>query len=259
MGVSMGLAEIRQVIESRTFVSLDTWLAIIGLAASGLFYFWSKREAVPTASIQFYYWLKSTNGPHEDLQVTFKGEPVARVGNSVVMFWNAGNHVLSGADFATNSGLRIAVREGIQVFGVKIVKTDPSDLSLSVSKTSVDKADTDRDIGISFDFLRSGEGFKIQLCHDGEAKDCVRLLGRYGGSSTLKIYSGGFESWKTKGAERILDLFFFTVFALVGLLGFLGFFILGKSLWQNLGGLAMLVLVVPLWRSLSARAGPKSL
>jgi hypothetical protein len=253
----MTLGEIRAAIEVSTTLTLDTWLGIVGITSSIFFFFW-KRGALPTAANEFSCWVKNTDAPHEDLQVTFRGVPVNRVSTSALTFWNAGSAVLSGKDFSLNEPLRIEVKQGVQVFGIRVLKTDPVSLSPTFTRSSVLADDKNRSIEIVFDFLKAGEGFKVQLIHDGVTRACVEIKGRYSGSSNLKVQNGSPQRGALSSLNSLFDIGLTGVGFALGL-GCLYKLLTGPFEWPLVLGCLFLIMIFPLVDYSTRRAGPSNL
>lgn len=201
----------KRLVEENFFLPFDTWLGIfgaIGVVLSIFFFFWQRKRALPTFSVAGYEWIGEKHTSREGLNVTFRGTPVSRVSTTIFKFWNAGNLSLKSADFSVHDALRIVMPKGIEVFEVSVLKVFPESLEIPLARTQIGKDDLDRAVPLTFDFLKQGEGFKIQVIHDGEPYNQLKIEGRFSGDGGIKNaeslgIGGPFANYSTFGRIQL--------------------------------------------------------
>lgn len=189
----MTFETLKQYVESHFFLPFDTWLGVIGLVLSVLFYRWQLNHALPTANISGTTWLNLGKTTREGLKVEFHGVPISRLSSTTLTFWNAGKIALRADDYSEFDPLRLTVAEGIDLFQVVVEKTDPKELVLPIETIRIGKDDTDRSIPLAFDFLKPGEGFKLRFTHSGNPFTAIKLNGRFSGQHGLEVW--GVRPW----------------------------------------------------------------
>lgn len=257
----MSFATFKQYVETYMFFPLDTWIGILSLGASVVFYFWQRKQALPTVEIEGYELIGKRHTSREGLEVTFRGAPVVRVTTTVVRFWNAGNIALKKEDFSAYDPLKIVIPEDVEVFEIKVEKTNPETLLIPLERTQIGRDDTNRSVPLPFDFLKQGEGFKIHVIHDGEPFNGLKVEGRFSGEGRIVRSSTRTIGGATESDSWLSRLAKFFGFLAVGSVGPYSFYlsIYEQFHWYHVFGYLFCAYLFIAPSVLFARAGPKGL
>lgn len=159
---------------------IGTFVGVIGLISSIIFYFKSRRFQRPTFSKRSIKWFDGKSIPHEDIKLTFRGKEISRFVITHLAFWNSGNQTIRKSDFAKSSVLRIAIPSGTEVFDVRVTACTAPEIQVSLNSPNSFEADAFKEIEVDFEYLDANDGFSIQIIHDGQS-DKFQFLGKLPG------------------------------------------------------------------------------
>jgi hypothetical protein len=130
-------------------------------------------------------WFHGSEAPHSDLQLTFRCRQVPRFTITQLLFWNAGNQAIRSADFAKASQFRIEFPGTLQLFDAKITAVSARETAVTLGEAIESPEASTRTIPIGFDYFDRGDGFILQLIHDGDSHRGIRFAGKLLGVASL--------------------------------------------------------------------------
>lgn len=144
------------------------WLFLALCTVASLFfaiYTWIKGKKTKEISIDNYTneIVKMGKSPINKLEMKFDGKAIQELSSTIYFLWNSGSDVINASDMVGKKPIKI-ICEDEQFLDVKILKQ--SDESNSFQITDFNAAN----IEISFDYMDSGEGVKIQILHTGNVE-----------------------------------------------------------------------------------------
>lgn len=144
------------------------WLFLALCTVASLFfaiYTWIKGKKTKEISIDNYTneIVKMGKSPINKLEMKFDGKAIQELSSTIYFLWNSGSDVINASDMVGKKPIKI-ICEDEQFLNVKILKQ--SDESNSFQITDFNAAN----IEISFDYMDSGEGVKIQILHTGNVE-----------------------------------------------------------------------------------------
>ena len=104
--------------------------------------------------------VKMGKSPIQKLEMKFDGKAIQDLSSTIYFIWNSGSDVINANDMVGEKPIRITC-EGAQILDVKLIKQ--SDKSNSFRILNFDSTN----IGMTFDYIDSGEGLKFQILHTG--------------------------------------------------------------------------------------------
>jgi len=162
-----------------------TLFGLLSIVLSLVFYLRSRRVAKPCYAVSSTRWFDNKDVPHEDLQLQFRGRTIPRFTITHIAFWNAGSGTILPGDFAPSSPLGLAISDDIEVFDVRIIATTTPDIHASLCSTMPLSRGRKEDTAIQFEYLDHGDGFVIQVIHDGSSPRCIGIKGKIPGIVAL--------------------------------------------------------------------------
>lgn len=144
------------------------WLFLALCTVASLFfaiYTWIKGKKTKEISIDNYTneIVKMGKSPINKLEMKFDGKAIQELSSTIYFLWNSGSDVINASDMVGKNPIKI-ICEDEQFLNVKILKQ--SDESNSFHITDFNAAN----IEMSFDYMDSGEGVKIQILHTGNVE-----------------------------------------------------------------------------------------
>lgn len=144
------------------------WLFLALCTVASLFfaiYTWIKGKKTKEISIDNYTneIVKMGKSPIKKLEMKFDGKAIQELSSTIYFLWNSGSDVINASDMVGKNPIKI-ICEDEQFLDVKILKQ--SDESNSFQITDFNAAN----IEMSFDYMDSGEGVKIQTLHTGNVE-----------------------------------------------------------------------------------------
>lgn len=144
------------------------WLFLALCTVASLFfaiYTWIKGKKTKEISIDNYTneIVKMGKSPIKKLEMKFDGKAIQELSSTIYFLWNSGSDVINASDMVGKNPIKI-ICEDEQFLDVKILKQ--SDESNSFQITDFNAAN----IEMSFDYMDSGEGVKIQILHTGNVE-----------------------------------------------------------------------------------------
>lgn len=172
---------------------IGTLFGVLGIIASVVFYFRTRRYQQPAYYKSSIRWYDGANVPHKDIKLTFRGKTIPRFTITHLAFWNAGNQTIRERDFAPASPLGLEIPEGVEVFDVRITAVTAEEIRASLDSPEAIEAGDKKKIPVHFDYLDGNDGFSVQLIHDANSASGIKFSGKLPGVSGFKSsasYSG---------------------------------------------------------------------
>lgn len=104
--------------------------------------------------------VKMGKSPINKLEMKFDGKAIQELSSTIYFIWNSGSDVINAGDMVGENPIKI-ICEDEQFLDVKIIKQ--SDESNAFKILDFNAAN----IEVSFDYIDSGEGVKLQILHNG--------------------------------------------------------------------------------------------
>lgn len=181
---------------------IGTFVGVIGLFSSIIFYFKSRRFQRPTFSKRSIKWFDGKSIPHDDIKLTFRGKEISRFVITHLAFWNSGNQTIRKSDFAKSSLLRIAIPSGTEVFDVRVTACTAPEIQASLNSPCSFEADAYKEIEVNFEYLDANDGFSIQIIHDGQS-DKFQFLGKLPGVADFLATKSSYSEVNRRVAKRL--------------------------------------------------------
>ncbi len=105
--------------------------------------------------------VKMGKSPINKLDMKFDGKAIQELSSTIYFIWNSGSDVINAKDMVGDNPIKI-ICEDEQFLDAKIIKQ--SDDSNAFKILNFDAAN----IEMSFDYIDSGEGVKLQILHNGD-------------------------------------------------------------------------------------------
>jgi hypothetical protein len=182
---------IQQILQNPWVGFIGTFVGIVGVALSIIFFVRSRRTQRPAYAKQSIRWFDVSDAPHSDVKMYFREQPIQRFTITHLAFWNAGNLTIRKGDFAAASPLRLHIPQEITVFDIRVTaRTSPVNGVIVRPPTTL-PARAESDFVIDFDFFDADDGFVVQLVHDGNTTKDIAFAGKLPGvPSMVKVASG---------------------------------------------------------------------
>ncbi len=121
-----------------------------------------------------------------EVSVHYRGRQIPRLTRTMVVLWNDGERMISGADIVASDPVRIETGPGSEILSFTVERITRKVLELELAQ---DPAAANRAL-VTFDFLDSRDGGMFELLHTGEDR-LVTLEG------TVKGMPGGLKDYGT--------------------------------------------------------------
>lgn len=148
---------------------IGTLVGIAGLVLAVFFYFHSRRSGIVTVRSHEVSMLGTGAVFPEDVEVRYRGTPVARLTASTVWIWNAGKKTVRGSDVVALDPLSLSFDGEILDCSIRRVTREAIRIAASASEE-----DGVGKVNWRFDFLDPGDGGILEVLHTGttEAPKC---------------------------------------------------------------------------------------
>lgn len=174
------------IIENPWIGFAGTLFGVLGIIASIVFYFRTRKYQQPAYYQSSIRWYDGANVPHKDVQLTFRGRTIPRFTITHLLFWNAGNQFIRESDFAPASQLSLEIPEGVEVFDIRLTAVTANAIRVYLETEEAIEAGERRSIPVHFDYLDGDDGFSVQLIHDAKSSAGFRFSGKLPGVSEFK-------------------------------------------------------------------------
>lgn len=165
---------------------VGTLFGIIGVVLSITLYIRSRRLRRPTYYIRSIRWFDGNEVPHNELTLMFRGHPISGFTITHIAFWNGGNEMFRASDFAQSSPLRLHIPDNFELFDVRIAASTSTEIGVKLNGPMALPAGVPKEIPIQFDYLDPGDGFKLQVIHDGHPSQGIDLVGKLPGAPEFR-------------------------------------------------------------------------
>ncbi len=139
---------------------------IIGLFIAILFYFKSKKRAIPKA--KFYRNTVISQRKDEiidDVEILYKGNRINALYRTSIIFWNDGNDVLKSTDIVEDDPLVFSFEEDSILLRYEVIKN-----TRPVNKAKLSSfGDSQSAVKLEFEFFDQNDGVHIELLHTSES------------------------------------------------------------------------------------------
>ena len=201
-------------------------LAVAGLTVGALSYFRPRstlRLCYQTTSVRYFdegdYALPNA------AVMTFEGQSVKMLTKATVVFWNAGSEVLRGGDMVQSDPIRLCVDEGSRLLSHEIIGSSKQANCVRAKLIS----GAQHELALEYDYLDAGDGFVVQVVHDGPQRD-PSVAGLARGLARGVESRGRVQSGETRRPGHISDGLLFSPVLLVSL----GLILLGMFMAMTL-------------------------
>jgi hypothetical protein len=187
---------------------------VVGMAFSLVlalvFYLKGKRDKEPHWSIQTVNLFKDYSGTVAGLDIQYLGDKVRDLSVSKIAFWNHGALTIDLADLVPADRLRLEARGKGRILSTKLISTN-NKASQPLLSASLEKDQA----FLQFEYLDRGQGFVIQVIHEGTSSNDLDLKGAIKGVTRIrKIDLDEFINKTKAGRSKHL----FIQFAVYGLI-----------------------------------------
>jgi hypothetical protein len=197
---------LQRILQSPWWGVLSLVLAAVGLLLALIFYRKGKKERKPRYSVASRTLISGSASGLDQLEIFVKGVLQERVTVSKVAFWNAGGETIRSADIVTKAPIEIALKAGANLLSSSVIYvTEPSiEVTTDAVKVLPAKEDDPGEtrLPISFNYLERGQGFVVQIAHNGEALHPVRVTGKIMGALDIERIPSPVNR-RRRSAERI--------------------------------------------------------
>jgi len=146
-------------------------LAVFSILISIVIYFKNKKEKIPCKSIQSFPLIQNSLSEIDDVEISFKGQPIENLTLTKIAFWNYGSDTIYKNDIASVDKLRLEMDGAGRFLNAEIHyrsrKTNNASIKLDRQKNLIE---------INFEYFDKNDGIVIYAYHSGHAKD-VHLKG----------------------------------------------------------------------------------
>ncbi len=149
--------------------------------SSYIFYRRSKRDKEPQWAIHTINLFKDYSGTVAELEIRYLGEKVRDLSVSKIAFWNHGALTIDSVDIVRADQLRVSIRGKSRILSAKLI-TSNNPASQPVVSTSLEK---DKAF-LEFSYLDRGQGFVLQVIHEGTSSNDLELQGVIKGVTKLR-------------------------------------------------------------------------
>lgn len=104
--------------------------------------------------------VKMGKSPINKLEMKFDGKAIQELSSTIYFIWNSGSDVINASNMVGENPIKI-ICEDEQFLDVKIIKQSDESNAFKILYFSATK------IEMSFDYIDSGEGVKLQILHNG--------------------------------------------------------------------------------------------
>lgn len=144
------------------------WLFLSLCTIASLFfaiYTWIKGKKTKEISLDNYTneIVKMGKSPIHKLEMKFDGKSIQELSSTIYFIWNSGSDVINVSDMVGENPIKITC-EDEQFLDVKIIKQSDESNTFQILDFNTTA------IEISFDYIDSGEGVKLQILHTGNAE-----------------------------------------------------------------------------------------
>lgn len=147
-------------------------LGIFGSVSSYVFYRRSIRDKEPYWAIQTVNLFKDYSSTVDGLEVKYSGEKIRDLSVSKVAFWNSGRLTVDKMDLTEQDPLRIQAGGESRVLSAQLISKN-NVASQPVLSQSLDR----KKVFLEFDYLDQGQGFVVQVIHEGTSSQDIELKG----------------------------------------------------------------------------------
>ena len=204
-------------------LSIGEWLGLsitlLSILLAVFFYRRSQRRKRPLYVTRSSLFLVPDPVIGTDVTILYKGSEVQRIAASEVVFWNAGNEVISSSDLAGKDLLRIVLPPDIQVLQAAIDKVSRDCIDFTLGPLP---APGRNEISLGFEFLDKNDGAAIRIVHTGTSDTKCQVAGAIkgvpeGARQMLRAEKDDFFRFRILGRRYEVDMVrpFVTVVPLV--------------------------------------------
>lgn len=173
---------------------------VLGIVAGGVlggyFYLKGKRDKEPHWAIQTVNLFKDYSGTVAGLDIQYLGEKVRDLSVSKVALWNHGAMTINSSDLVRVDPLRLQTKGKARILSTKLISAnnEASQVLLSASSEK-DQA------FFNFEYLDHGQGFVIQVIHEGTNSNDLELKGAIKGVGRIRKIDPSIFVVKSKEAH----------------------------------------------------------
>lgn len=226
--------DIKELLNNPIVTLLGHIVGLLGLILACIFYFRSKRDKEPHWAIQTVNLFTDYSGTVGGLEIQYAGEKVRDLSVSKLAFWNHGALTINSEDLVRTDPLRIETKGTARVLSTKLISNNNN-----ASQPLLSAPPEKNCAFLNFDYLDRGQGFVVQIIHEGTSSSDLEVKGSIKGVSRIrKIDLKDFVN-KTKKERIKHHLLQITVLVLLWSWAALSFY----GAWKD-GGYAGIVLLV---------------
>lgn len=142
-------------------------IGLVGIAAAAITYFLTRQRT----RLSFRYTGErllglSIDGLPPGITVQYRGDDIARLTRTLLVFWNAGEKTILGGDVITSDPLRLLFPDDCRVLTASVLKETRA---VSETKTTLD-AERPNEVHLHFSFLDPADGAVVEVLHTSEAR-----------------------------------------------------------------------------------------
>lgn len=170
------------------FLNFSDIMGLVGVAlALFAIHLQIKDKKRPCYAVLSQTIVSDANSILSGLHVIFKGIPQDRVTVSRIIFWNDGRDAIKCEDISKASPIRVAVAPGAEVLSCSLLgsASDTNGVHIHVSETEPTPSEN-YEIYVDFEFLNYGDGFVLDIIHNGPFDHQIALEGTIIGANPLR-------------------------------------------------------------------------
>ncbi len=176
-------------------------IGLVGIALAVVMYVRSKkiaRTAYQCASLQLIG--KDESNLPDEVVVTYKGISVSRLAKTMMVLWNNGTEVVDRKDIVDSDPVLIIFTEEVRILSYSVIKRTRDVNGLSLSRFD----GVGNILKVDFDYLDPGDGFLIEVLHDG-GKRLPVITGAIKGFGEVFAFKGHLNINYLVGSRGFVD------------------------------------------------------
>lgn len=170
---------------------------VFSLVLALVFYLKGKRDKEPHWSIQTVNLFKDYSGTVAGLDIQYLGDKVRDLSVSKIVFWNHGALTIDLADLVPADRLRLETKGKGRILSTKLISTN-NKASQPLLSASLEKDQA----FLQFEYLDRGQGFVIQVIHEGTSSNDLDVKGAIKGVTRIRRIDLNEFINKTKTGRR---------------------------------------------------------
>jgi hypothetical protein len=167
------------VLDSPVFRLASLAFTLTAIVLAYIFYRKAHRVKEPCWAIRSNNLVNQYTAKLPDLDIHYKGDPVADLSISRIMLWNHGRETVKEGDIAPADALRVEAVGDTTLLDVKILQTNSP-----ASRFSAELMPDGKSAILRFDFVDHRQGSVIEVVHSGTSSGDLQIAGTIVGFGT---------------------------------------------------------------------------